>query len=314
MQKKSIYTFIISALILISGCNYDVKKLDETPTRGNIKISVDDSYKLLFDTEIFTFESFYKNAKINVEYKSEKDLFSDFFKDSVRLIVSSRKPTKTEEDGLKVSNIIIKTTKIAYDAVAFIINNDNPDTLMIYKNIREIFNGNITKWTQLNNKSKLGNISVVFDNSKSGNARYINEKFELNNKFPSNCFTANTNDEVINYVEKNKNALGIISVNWISDKHDSLTISFLKRIQVVAISAESDQDGTGYFYRPYQGYIAQKSYPFIREVYMISRETFFGLGSGFINYVAGEKGQRIILKSGLLPSTMPIRLMQFGKQ
>jgi len=47
---------------------------------------------------------------------------------------------------------------------------------------------------------------------------------------------------------------------------------------------------------------------------MVSRESFSGLGSGFISFVAGEKGQRIILKSGLVPATMPIRLVKVKKE
>jgi phosphate transport system substrate-binding protein len=43
---------------------------------------------------------------------------------------------------------------------------------------------------------------------------------------------------------------------------------------------------------------------------MNSRESFTGLGSGFVSFVSGEKGQRIILKSGLVPATMPIRIIQ----
>jgi phosphate transport system substrate-binding protein len=314
IKKHNIFYLLFAICFLLSGCNQNVKTFDETPTRGNIKISVDDSYKLLFDTEIYTFESFYKDAKINCKYKPENDLFKDFFNDSVRLIVTSRNLLKNEEEGLKSNNIIAKTTKIAYDAVAFIINNENNDTIMHYGNLKGIFKGEIKQWRDINPKSNLNYISVVFDNAKSSNARFISEKFELKNNFPSNCYAVNTNEEVINYVEKNKNAIGILSVNWISDKHDSVTINFLKRVRVIAISSETDPNGKGYYYRPYQGYIAQNSYPFIREVYMISRETFYGLGSGFISFTAGEKGQRIILKSGLVPATMPIRLIQFGKK
>jgi phosphate transport system substrate-binding protein len=61
---------------------------------------------------------------------------------------------------------------------------------------------------------------------------------------------------------------------------------------------------------PVQGSIYDKTYPFVREVYMNSRESFTGLGSGFVSFVSGEKGQRIILKSGLVPATMPIRIIQ----
>jgi phosphate transport system substrate-binding protein len=70
-----------------------------------------------------------------------------------------------------------------------------------------------------------------------------------------------------------------------------------------------DPEGTSY-YRPYPAYIANKSYPFIREVYMINRESFNGLGSGLISFVGGIKGQTIVLKAGLVPATMPVRLVE----
>lgn len=301
---------IISIVILVSSCGNPEKiTYDETPTRGNVKISVDESYQPIIDTEIYTFESFYKYAKINVQYKPENDLFSDFFKDSVRAIITSRKLTKGEEEGLISHQIIPKTTKLAYDGLAFIINRENKDSLLRFDQIRAIFEGKVSKWQDINSTSKLGDITVVFDNIKSANVRMLNEKFKLGAKFPSFCQAVNTNSEVINFVEKNKDAIGVISVNWISDKDDSLSLSFLKRITVVALGSELDANGDGRFYRPYQGYIADGSYPFIREVYYISRESFAGLGTGFVSWLAGEKGQRIILKSGIVPATMPIRLI-----
>ena len=126
---------------------------------------------------------------------------------------------------------------------------------------------------------------------------------------PKYCYAVERNDEVVNFVQENKDAIGVVGVNWISDKDDSITRGFMKQVRVAAISSEYDSDGSD-FYRPYQGFIADKSYPFIREVYMICRETYTGLGSGFMQFVAGEKGQRIILKNGMVPSNMPIRLVK----
>jgi phosphate transport system substrate-binding protein len=85
-------------------------------------------------------------------------------------------------------------------------------------------------------------------------------------------------------------------------------MSFTKNINVVAVSQKYINDGS--YYRPYQGSIYDRSYPFVREIYFITRETFTGLGSGFIQWATGEQGQRIVLKSGLVPATMPIRLVQ----
>jgi phosphate transport system substrate-binding protein len=310
--KNSIVLFVIISLFAACSGNMN-KTIKETPTSGNIKIAVDEAFQLMIDAETYTFEALYENAKVNPIYKPEGDAYELFMKDSVRLVITSRKLTDTEEQNLKANKIYPKTTKIAYDALAFIINRDNKDSLFLYSQIKDIFSGKISKWSQLNPKSSLGDLTIVFDNNKSCNTRYIKEKFGLKDNFPSYCFAVKSNPEVINYVEKNKNAIGIISVNWISDKDDTISNSFLNKIKIVSVGDEGNTDGTGNYYKPYQGYIAEGSYPLMREVYMINRETFTGLGTGFVSFVAGEKGQKIILRSGMVPATMPVRLVQIKK-
>lgn len=310
MKKINVLLAVAMLTVMSSGCGSS-GKIDETPTRGNIKISVDESYTLVMDSQVSTFEAIYTYAVIRASYKNEVDCFKDLLNDSVRLIVANRQLTPSEEQNLRSQKIYPRTTKIAYDALTFIINKDNADSTLQYEQIADIFGGKITSWSAINKNSKLGDLSVVFDNNKSGNPRYIKEKFKMNRIFPSNCYAVNSNEEVINYVEKNKGAIGIISVNWISDTQDSVSHSFLKRIKIAGVSHEGDTEGP--FLKPYQGYIAEGSYPFIREVYVINREYFSGLGSGFAQFIAGEKGQRIFLKSGLVPATMPIRLVKIKK-
>jgi phosphate transport system substrate-binding protein len=284
------------------------KATDETPTRGNIKIVADESFKPLIETEVYTFTHLYTGAKIKPVYKPEYDVINDFMNDSVKVIVTSKKLSDYQIQSLRDTQIIARTTTYAYDALALITNKANKDSLMKYNSIKDIFTGKTKTWKDINENSKLGDIHVIFDNNKSGNIRYFKELFNIKDSLSQNFFAVNTNAEVINYVANNPNALGIISVNWISDKDDSLTMSFIKKINVVAVSQQFVNDGS--YYRPHQGFIYDKSYPFVREIYVISRETFSGLGSGFINWACGEQGQRVVLKSGLVPATMPIRLVQ----
>jgi len=306
---KSIAALLITA-VMFNSCGQTGKvSTDETPTRGNIKIGVDDSYKLLMDTEIFTFTSIYHYAHITPVYMTELEILDAFMKDSLRTIITSRPMTKEETDYLASRQVVIRTTHFANDAIAFITNKENPDTMIKYSAIKGIFEGKIDSWKTVNKKSGLDKIKVVFDNEKSGNVRFVAEKLELSNKLPSYCLAANSNEEVVKYVETHPNAIGILSVNWISDRQDSVSHSFLKKINVLALTNELDPDGNEY-YRPYQGFVADKSYPFIRKVYISCRETFAGLGSGFASFVAGDVGQRIILKSGMVPATMPVRLIQ----
>jgi len=297
-------------VLIIASCHnpMGVQPLDETPTRGKIRMSIDESFQLLFDAQLYTFESLYVNAKITPLYKPEVDVLADLMNDSVRTIVLTRDLTKAEKDYFTTQKFVARTTKVAHDALALIVNRANPDTLLLDTQFADIFKGKLTNWKQLNPKSQDFPINVVFDNNKSGNVRYFREKFALTGKFPANCFAVNNNAEVIKYVKDNRSALGIISVNWISDTQDSISEKFLKDVRIVEVGTT-----TSNYCKPYQGYIADGSYPFCRDVYMISKETFSGLGTGFVSFVAGDQGQRIILKSGLVPATMPLRLIQIRK-
>jgi len=296
-------------VMILTGCGGDPLKQRDTPTRGVIKVAIDDSYRLFMDSEIYTFEAIYKYSKIDTIYATETDVFANFMNDSVPLIIVNRKLTDQENEILTSHLIVPKTTLLAYDAIALIVNNENPDSRIPYDRIADIFSGKITRWSEINPSSQLGDIRVVFDHYKSGNPRYFKEKFELDS-LPENCYAVQSNNEVINYVENNRSALGVISVNWISDKRDSVSNDFLNRISVVGISPPGDTDPSANFYKPYQAYIAEGLYPFIREVYCINRQTYRGLAFGLSAYVASDKGQLIILHSGLVPATQPIRIVE----
>ena len=301
------------ALAVFYSCHMTPQKFtDETPTRGTIKIAVDESYQLLADAELYTFQSTYKDAKVTPCIYRKIVLVKLFLKDSVKVIITSRKLTDNEEAYLKGKSFVPRTTKIAYDALAFIVNKSNPELQIRYNTLKDIFTGKTSQWKQINPQSKLGELKVVFDNPGSNNVKTIMNKFGMTGSLPNYCYSASKNSEVVKYVENNPEALGIIGVNWISDPRDSVSHSFLSKINVVSVTSEYDPDGTEFF-SPHPAYIANKQYPFIREVYTINRETFAGLGTGFTSFIAGDSGQRIILKMGMLPATLPVRLVEIKK-
>ncbi len=315
---KRLFVFPISlavfaSVLVFAGCNLmGPQPIKETPTRGTITISVDESFKLLYDTELYTFHSQYPDANITINYKPEVEVLADLMNDSVRTVVLTRDLTKEEKALLFKQKFIARTTKVAHDGLALIVNRNNPDTLLLVEELEAVFRGKISNWNQISPKSPSIPINVVFDNNKSGNVRYIREKFSLTGNFPANCFAVKSNEEVIKYVENNKSALGIISVNWVSDRSDSVSNRFLKNLKVVEVGTARETKNS--YCKPYQGYIAENSYPLCRDVYMISREPYAGLGTGFVSFVAGDQGQRIILKSGLVPATMPVRLIHVKKK
>ncbi|MCX2741352.1 PstS family phosphate ABC transporter substrate-binding protein [Pontibacter anaerobius] len=312
MKIRNISIAALAGIIALSGCGGDPANKLDTPTSGNINISVDESFQPIIESEISTFEGIYKYADIEAAYKSEGQVIKDLLNDSTKIAILSRELTPEEKAVFDKQNRIPRVTKIAIDAVALITNKENKDTLLTMDELRKIFNGEVKSWKELDEDSNLGDITIVFDNNNSSTARYVRDSLITGNNLPANTFASNSHKALVDYVEENKNALGVIGVNWVSDFDDSTAVGFLKRIKVLGISEEAAPVTTESFYQPYQAYIAQQAYPLRRFLYIISTEGRAGLGTGFASYVASDKGQRLILKSGLVPATMPVRVISLG--
>jgi phosphate transport system substrate-binding protein len=137
----------------------------------------------------------------------------------------------------------------------------------------------------------------------------LKDSLHLGKDLGENCFAVKSNPEVISHVEKNKNSIGIIGVSWISDPDDSLVRYFMKKIQVAEIKPKKITIES-ITWKPIQGNIHLRQYPFWREVFVVSREARTGLGTGFASFLSGDQGQRIILKAGLVPSKAAIRTIE----
>lgn len=312
--KQFCTAIIVLALFSMSSCdNSQGPKYTDTPTSGNIKICVDETFQPIVQAQIDVFGKTYPNATINPIYVPETEAFNLLMKDSVSTIISARKLTADQIKYFNSKKLYPKETKIATDAIALLVNNENKDTLITIETIKKILTGKIKNWSEINPKSKLNGIKVVFDNPNSSTVRFILDSICKNEKISEDNLSAmNYNKDVVEFISKTPNAIGIIGVNWVSDRDDSTAMTFLKKVKVMAISREAVAtiDNS---YQPYQAYIKTKHYPFIREMYAISTEPRIGLGTGFISFIAGDKGQRIILKSGLLPATQPVRMVQINQ-
>jgi phosphate transport system substrate-binding protein len=310
LQKKTMprikYLFFLVSIAVASCGGPNANGPTDTPTSGEVNIVVDESFQKLFETQVYTFESIYHNAKVHTKYLAESDALLRLMNDSCKVVVMCRDLTTQERKTFESNNLFPISTKIAEDAIVLLVNPENKDTMLTVDKVKSILTGKDSLWSQLNMESDLGKINVVFDNSGSANARYMQDTLLGGRSFSSNVFAVKSNPEVIEYVARNKNAIGFLSVNWISDKDDSTTTNILKKVKVVAVAKDENTS----FFKPYQAYIKTKEYPFTRSVYMINRQTRAGLGMGFVSFVAGDKGQLMILKAGLVPAIAPVRLVQ----
>jgi phosphate transport system substrate-binding protein len=309
------HLFYLSILIFASftACENRDKsgKLVDTPTTGSIQIMVDECYKPVIASAIDVFDSIYLRASIAATYTSEGEAFAALVRDSIQVIIAARELTETElSKHFKPRGFTPSMTPIAFDAVAFIVHPENKDTVFTIDQLRSILTGETAKWTALNPQSKLSDILLVFDNPLSGTVRYARDTIAGGSPLPSNATALQTNQEVIAYVAKNKNAIGIIGANWISDTDDKGVQAFRREIKIADIAKTAGAIGYG----PYQAYLATGQYPFRRTIYLINAQARKGLGLGLASFLASDPGQRMMLKDGLLPAQAPTRLIEVTRK
>ncbi|MDR0414041.1 MAG: substrate-binding domain-containing protein [Prevotellaceae bacterium] len=311
MMNKTVILFTACLLIAFSGCNRKKITRTDTPTSGVAVLTCDDCYGNIAQEEIDVFEALNQKAFLLPVYASEKESVELLLQDSVRLAILARDLTESEKQGITARNrqLVPRSQKIGVDGIALIVHRSNRDSLISLQTLREVMTGKITSWKQLNPSSQLGEILVVFDNPHSSTVHFMRDSVCRGPLADDRLHARKTNQAVLDYVIETPNALGVIGVNWISNPHDSTQLSFNSQIRVMAVSRTHPATYHS-SYKPYPAYLHLRDYPLTRDVYVVLTDLRGTLLSGFTHFLASDRGQRIILKSGLVPATKPIRTVQ----
>jgi phosphate transport system substrate-binding protein len=296
MRLSSLFLFIL--FLFIVACNKSNTTNQETILKGKAILLVDETIKPIMEDQIEIFESRYE-ATIKLDARSENEVIQSLVKDTSSIAVLARKLNDDEMKVFASRKIIPKTTPIAIDAIALITNRNSKDSLVALNDVLDFMRG------KTDGKIK----GLVFDNPNSSTVRYMNTLAGLASIPQKGVFSFATNNEVIKFVSENEGMIGIVGLNWLSQPMPEMQ-SYVDKITIVSIKGLNDSN----YYAPDQNNIAEGKYALARELFIVNCQGFSGLGMGFASFVAGDIGQRIILKSGLLPYKVPPRKLNIRKQ
>lgn len=297
MKQYILFVSIISLLGWGCASSNEKSEVIDTPTAGEINLSVDETLQPISEALVDVFHHQYPNAKINIRYRSEAECVRDLYNDSSKLIISGRQLTLEELEYFKSKNLNPPHTKIATDAVALVANPKSRDTTFNYAELTKLLKGQNSQY------------NIVFDNQNSGTVSHI-LSITGDKQMPTNAYAAKSNLEAVNYVATHEKSIGVIGWSWISDSDDPKTKEYLSKIRLVSLAPKDAADGQKY--KPYQLNLAQGKYPLSREVFIIQRLRSNGLSAGFNAFVISEIGQTIILKAGLLPAYQQERQIEMN--
>lgn len=295
-MKKII--LIVVLIISFAACkkNTSSENVKETAVAGSTTILVDETIFPLVEDVVILFENEYKRAKINLVSKSENEIIKMIEEDKARIAILAKTLDSTE---IKYYNntkkVYPRITEFGTDAIAFIGNSKVSDSTIVLNDVLNVLKG------KENSTIK----TLVFDNPNSSTVRTLKTLAGIKELPKQKVFSANSNKEVIKYVTENEGTIGIIGINWILQPSDDVA-AYTSKIKVLAVE-NVKVNAKNKFIKPNQSNIADGSYPVTRKLYMLNFQGSTGLGMGFASYIAGQKGQRIVLKSGLVPKQFPTR-------
>jgi phosphate transport system substrate-binding protein len=294
---KPIILSFLFLMLLQEACKQKPAETVSTDTysSGKAKFAADESFEPIVDAENYVFKALDPKAQPEIVYGSESAVTNLLLQDSVRVVILSRKLDSSEVKVLTRLKLTPVTDTFALDAVALIVNKASADTLITVDEIKKMLNGQ-TKTDK----------NIVFDNPGSSLVRYLKE-FSGNSEFKlKNIFALKSNKEVIKYVSTHPGAIGFTGFNWLDDP-DADYADAVNNVKIVAVKDEGNKKYPSQYFRPSQTTLTLGQYPLSRSLYVINCTGRQGLGTGFASFLTSDRGQRIVLTSGLLPAVMPGR-------
>ena len=289
---------LLIALVMVESCtqegngkahNVSAKKV----YKGLLDVDADAGLEPVLRQQKEVFEFLYDSVKLNINYTNEQAMLDDFGKHKAQVIIFSRLLDETEKEHLKtVDTMYTREIAVAYDAVALVGNRQFNDDSLDVAVLKQYFNPGVTS-----NK----NPQLVFDNNGSSVVKYMLNYLGYKNHVSSNVYAVKSVQEVLDYVQKNKNAIGFIPFNFLSDADDDSVKQIYERIKVLSLCAKG-ADGKQIRVSANQSDIATGDYPLIRTINVIIPYHFDdSINWLFANFLLNGKGSKIFLRAGLIP-------------
>jgi len=261
---------------------------------GVLNLVVDETVLPLVKEQEEVFLSAYPNAKLNIIAQPELLAVRELLSNEAAVGVLARELNEEENEYFKKRSIKPRVFSVWTDAIVVINNTKQVDTTVTISYLVQAMKGESADGRK-----------IVFDNLNSSTFRHLKELGKLD-KVAGNFVEAQDGSEkVLEAVANDPNKIGILGYNVYLD----LISSFPNKnnIRILSVQNTVGEGADNKYYKPSQSTIAAEQYPLRRVFYVQNYQPNLGLGIGFSAFLTGDRGQRIVLKSGLVPATMPGR-------
>jgi phosphate transport system substrate-binding protein len=179
---------------------------------------------------------------------------------------------------------------IARDAIAVIVNPNNPVQQLTLQQIADIYSGKYDNWQQVGGEDRP--IVRLSRETNSGTHVYFLETvLRLGQKDNKTLFSTDTlllasSEGIINEVRQNPNAIGYDGLGYVP-----------KDLKTIAIARQA---GEAYIL-PSIATVNNNSYPIARDLYMYTSGQPTGAVAAYLEWILSEEAQAIVAELGFVP-------------
>ncbi|GER80427.1 MAG: phosphate-binding protein [Anaerolineae bacterium] len=179
---------------------------------------------------------------------------------------------------------------IARDAIAVIVNPENPVGELTLQQVSDIYSGKINNWQELGGEDRP--IVRLSRETNSGTHIYFLETvLRLGEKDNQTLFSMDTlllpsSEGIVAEVRDNPNAIGYDGLGYVP-----------KDLKVIAIARAAD----GPYVLPSAATVNDKTYPIARDLYMYTAGEPTGVLAAYLDWIFSPEAQEIVLQLGFVP-------------
>ena len=182
--------------------------------------------------------------------------------------------------GLKDDEMHLWHIEIAKDGLVLIVNPDNPVDNLSLDQIRDIYSGIITDWSQVGGVEARINLIAREEGSGTRSA-FIDLVMREGEEITPKAIVQDSNGSVMQLVAGDPNSIGFISLGLVNDN--------IKALDIDGIEATAEN-------------IMNNSYTLARPFLFVTKDEPTGLTKDFIDFILSSDGQEILSSEGLIPS------------
>lgn len=205
---------------------------------------------------------------------------------TVQIATASREMKQKERETAAANYINPVETKVARDAISFIVNPSNPVKELTMDQLAKIYTGEYSNWNQVGGPNQ--KITLCSRENTSGTYAFVQEFVMKNKNYAHTALLLPSNTAIVQEVSTNQWAIGYCGLGYLVQAGN----------KVRALGVKKDSKSAAVM--PSEANVKNGTYPVARWLYFYTAGNPSGLTRNFIDFCKSAAGQRIVTETGFV--------------